>query len=257
MTLTQVSTYKVILSYKGTNYFGWQSQSKHEETIQNHVEKVVAKLARYQEYKVVGASRTDAGVHAGGQVLKITLPREIEPSVLTRGMNSKLPQDIKVVSSEFIHSDFNPNRDSKSKEYHYYFTENQHENARYSDSLYSFPSDLNFEHMNKACKILVGEHNFKSFCTPGPNPGTMSRSILSCSIEKTHFFSDGADIYYLSIQGTGFLRYMVRYLMGAIWDIGAGQLSLEDFRSSLLSGNKNGIRTKAPSRGLHLINIDY
>ncbi len=257
MEETSEFIYKLILSYKGTHYYGWQSQAKHEETVQNHVEKVISKISRYKVSKVIAASRTDAGVHASGQVLKVTLPREIEPDILTTGMNSMLPSDIKVIKSEFIHKDFNVNRDSKFKEYHYYFTINQNENAAFFDSTYTFPKELNLKKIQEACNILIGDHNFKSFCVPGPNPGTLHRKILQCSIEKSNFLTFNTDIYYLKIQGEGFLRYMVRYLMGALWDIGVGKLSLEDFTLSLKNGEMYGVRTKAPARGLHLINIEY
>lgn len=250
-------TYKLKLSYKGTQYYGWQNQTTNPETIQNYVEKVVAKIVNYQEFKVIGASRTDAGVHARGQVLKVVLPKEVPPENLRRGMNARLPNDIKVISSEFTHEKLNVNRDSKFKEYHYFFTINQNENAIYSETIYPFPKDLNLELMEEACSKLIGEHNFISFCTPGPNPPTPIRKILKCSIEKTHFLTHEKDIYYLKIQGTGFLRYMVRFLMGALWDIGLNKLSIEDFVLSLSSGEKHGIRTRAPSLGLHLINIEY
>ena len=111
--------------------------------------------------------------------------------------------------------------------------------------------------MQRACDILVGEHNFLSFSTPGPKPPIPIRSILKCSIEKTRFLTVDKDIYYLKIQGTGFLRYMIRFLMGAVWDIGTNKLSIEDFTNSLSTGKKYGLRTRAPSQGLHLIHIEY
>lgn len=132
-------TYKLKLSYKGTQYRGWQNQTTNPETIQNHVEMVLAKIAKYEKFQVIGASRTDAGVHASGQILKVILPREVTPENLTRGMNSKLPNDIKVVSSEFTNEKLNVNRDSKFKEYHYYFTINESENAVLSETIYPFP----------------------------------------------------------------------------------------------------------------------
>jgi tRNA pseudouridine38-40 synthase len=237
-------TYKLKLSYKGTSYHGWQYQTEYPETVQNHVEKVVAGIARHKEFQVIGASRTDTGVHASGQVLKVVLPREVKPDHLTKGMNSKQPNDIKVISCKF-------------KEYHYYFIINQNENAAFTDTIYSFPESLNLEKIEEACRKLIGEHNFLSFCTPGPHTSTPLRKILKCSIEKTHFLTFENDVYYLKIQGTGFLKYMVRFLMGALWDIGLGKLSIEDLTLSLSSGEKHGIRTKAPARGLHLIDIEY
>lgn len=250
-------TYKLKLSYKGSNYRGWQFQTTNPETIQNHVEMVLAKIAKYEKFQVIGASRTDAGVHASGQVLKVILPREISPENLVRGMNSKLPDDIKVVNCEFVSEKFNANRDTQFKEYHYYFTINESENAVLSEIIYPFPDKLNLDLMQEACKLLLGEHNFISFCTPGPHPPTPIRKILKASIEKTCFLGIDKDIYFLKIQGTGFLKYMVRFLMGAIWDIGMNKLSLEEFSESLRHGKKHGIRTKAPSKGLHLMHIEY
>ena len=250
-------TYKLKLSYRGTQYRGWQFQTSDTETVQNYVEQVIVKISKHQKFQVIAASRTDSGVHASGQVLKVVLPREVSPENLTRGMNSKLPNDIRVVSSERIHETFNVNKDSKFKEYHYYFTINEEENAVLSEILYSFPENLNLELMQKACTKIVGTHNFISFCYPGPKPPTPHRNILKCSIEKTRFLALDKEIYYLKIEGEGFIRYMVRYLMGALWDIGLGKLSIEDFTLSLSTGEKHGVRTKAPSLGLHLMHIEY
>ncbi len=257
MDINSQFTYKITLSYKGTHYYGWQYQAEHAETIENEVNKVVASISKHRDYKVTGASRTDAGVHASGQVLKVVLPREIAPDILTMGMNSKLPSDIRVIKCEFIHADFNANVDSKYKEYHYYFTIDDNENAAFFDSIYAYPEELDLQKIEEACHALIGKHNFKSFCIPGSSPGSLVRNILKCSLEKSNFLTFDVDIYYLKIQGEGFLRYMVRYLMGALWDIGVGKLSLEDFKHSLENGELCGIRTKAPARGLHLINIEY
>jgi tRNA pseudouridine38-40 synthase len=257
MENNQSFTYKLILSYRGTQYRGWQFQTTETETVQNYVQQVVASIARHQKYQVIGASRTDSGVHASGQVLKVTLPREVSPDKLTRGMNSKLPIDIRVVSSELINEKFNVSRDSKYKEYHYYFTLDQNENAILTETVTSLTEKPNIQLMQKACELLIGEHNFNSFCSPGPLPPSTHRTILKCSIEKTQLLTYQNDVYYLKIQGTGFLKYMIRYLMGAIWDIGLNKLSIEDFNQSLKSGQQIGCRTKARPCGLHLIHIEY
>jgi len=250
-------TYKVILSYRGTQYRGWQNQTSSPETIQNYVEQVIKKIAKHKDFKVIGASRTDSGVHALGQVLKIVLPREIDPTKLLLGMNSKLPNDIRVIECDFINSNFNVNQDSLFKEYHYYFTIDQRENAMISEMSYPYPEKLNIELMHKACELITGEHNFHSFSYPGPNPPKPIREVLECSIEKTNFLSVTDHMFYLKIRASGFLRYMIRYLMGAVWDVGCHKLSLDELKESLNSGKDVGIRTKAPALGLHLIHIEY
>lgn len=250
-------TYKIKLSYKGSAYSGWQYQKTDPETVQNYVEKVLEKIAKLEAFQVIGASRTDAGVHARGQVLKITLPRDVAPENLLKGMNSKLPNDIRVLSCEYCQQEFNVNRDTTSKEYHYYFTTNELGNAVSSDVLYAVPEELDLDLMNQACKLLEGEHNFLGFSSPGPNPSSSHRNILSCSIEKTNFLALENQVFYLKIEGTGFLKYMVRYLMGALWLIGKKELSLEKLSASLKTGEVVEPRKKAPALGLHLIEIKY
>ena len=173
------------------------------------------------------------------------------------GMNSKLPKDIRVVGVEFCDEKFNVNRDSKLKEYHYYFSINEPQNALSSDIIYPYPAKLDIQKMRQACEQIQGEHNFMSFSYPGPKPPKPYRDIFHCSIEQTSTLTLATPIYYLKIQGNGFLRHMVRYLMGAIWDIGQGELSIDQLSKSLSDGLKHGPRTKAPALGLHLIEIVY
>lgn len=257
MQETPQFVYKLQLSYKGTQYRGWQFQTQTHETVQEYVEKVIQKIAKDQKIKLSGASRTDTGVHASGQTLKVTLTKKIDPQNLMKGMNTTLPNDIRVVSCEFAQADLNVSLDCKSKEYHYYFTVNKKQNALVHEAVYPYSENLNIEKMQKACTFILGENNFFSFSNPRLKLTSPNRVITDCSIEKTSFLTMEKDVYYLKIIGPGFLRYMVRYLMGALWSIGAGELSLEDFQLSLQTGEEYGLRTKAPARGLHLIHIEY
>jgi len=249
--------YKLILSYKGTRYSGWQNQTPNPETIQNHVETVLRAFVNFQEIKVIGASRTDTGVHASGQVLKIGLPKEIDPTHLVMGLNSKLPNDIRALEAEFISEKFNVNRDCQWKEYHYYFCANKKLNAVLSEMVLDVNSDLNIEEMKKAIHLLQGENNFLSFCTMGQRITSPNRNILECSLEMTSFAPMQTDIYFLKIKSSGFLKYMVRFIMGALINIGKGNLSLVDFERSLSTGVTYGARMKAPPHGLHLMQINY
>lgn len=257
MDKKQSFSYKLIISYRGTQYRGWQFQTEVTQTIQNHVQMVLEKIAKYQKFHVTGASRTDAGVHASGQVLKVTLPKMVDAGKLLKGMNSKLPIDIRVISCEHTDQSLNVSKDAISKEYHYYFTFNQPENAILSETVYFYPKSLDIELMRKACTLLLGKHNFLSFSSPGPNPFSTHREILSCSLETSSMLTSQNTIYYLKIQGNGFLKYMVRYLMGALWDIGTHRLTLEEFKLSLETGDTYGQRTKALPHGLHLVHINY
>jgi tRNA pseudouridine38-40 synthase len=256
MNLESNYYYKLILSYKGTNYSGWQFQTANSQTIQNYVEKVLRKIANYQEFQVIGASRTDTGVHAKGQTLKVTLPREIEPDKLLLGMNSKLPDDIRVLECQFVDKSFNVNRDVKSKEYHYYFSLNKVRGASLSEIILYQESDLNIDLMREACELIVGEHDFNGLCTGGEGFNTI-RNINYCSIEETSFLPFEDKIFYLKIGASGFLKYMVRLIMGELLQVGLGELSLKDFSEIINSGNSRISKVKAAPHGLHLMNINY
>jgi tRNA pseudouridine38-40 synthase len=249
-------TYKVILSYKGTKYSGWQNQTGNPMTIQNQVETVISHIVNHQEFKVIGASRTDTGVHARGQVLKIVLPKKITPEKLQLGLNSKLPIDIRVMEVHEVQSHFNVNRDTKSKEYHYYFSFKQ-PNALYADFVYYIPQKLDLQKMKKACSLIRGEHNFLGLSTQGSRTPNPMRKVSVCSIHKANLDSFGEDVYFLKIKGNGFLKYMVRFIMGALMSVAKQELSFKDLERSLSTGADFMGKKKAPALGLHLIEIEY
>ncbi|HIP27631.1 MAG TPA: tRNA pseudouridine(38-40) synthase TruA, partial [Sulfurovum sp.] len=158
--------HKLIISYKGTNYFGWQDIGANEPkpTIEATTYQVLKKICKYQDCSISSASRTDAGVHAQGQVLKVSIPLDIKSEKLLLGMNSLLPDDIRVLQCTPCPSEFNPNKDSKSKEYHYYFCTDTIHNPVLNDIVAHIPthdkSPLNIAHMQEACQLFVGEHDF-------------------------------------------------------------------------------------------------
>lgn len=256
MTDQELFYYKVIISYKGTNYSGWQLQTENPKTIQAEVERVVSSIVNYQSFQVIGASRTDTGVHANGQVLKIVLPKDIEPSNLTLGMNSKLPSDIRVIQSDYVDSAFNVNLDAKSKTYHYYFITQKNRNAALAETIYYSNNKLDIELIKVACTSLLGKNDFKNFSTVESGSNTI-REITDCSIEKTSFLPFEEEIFYLKIEAKGYLKYMVRFIMGALFEIGLGDLSIDDFTKSLKTDTELKLKKKAPANGLHLIKIDY
>lgn len=250
------TSYKVILSYNGTHYSGWQNQKGKTNTIQHQVESVIAKIVNYQDFKVIGASRTDTGVHALGQVLKITLPRLIDVQKLKAGMNSKLPVDIKVLDIQTIANTFNVNRDSKAKEYHYYFCFTQ-PNAIVAPSVHFIPHKLNLSLMKRGCKLICGEHNFEGLSTSGARMPNPIREITHCSIQKTTLGTFGDEIFYLKISSSGFLKYMVRFIMDTLIRVGREEVSLDQLTRSLSTGSGISGKKRAPAKGLHLIRIDY
>jgi tRNA pseudouridine38-40 synthase len=234
-------------------------------TVQARINQVLQKICKYRSCTISAASRTDAGVHAQGQVVKITLPIEIESEKLLLGMNSLLPDDIRILQCEPCAPEFNSNRDSTSKEYHYYFCTDLIFNPALNEIVAHIPADtdaiatesLDIELMQRACRLFVGEHDFYSFARRDTKIASTVRTVFSCEILQAEPSIFGNEIYYLKIVGDGFLKQMVRYISGALFALGRSQLSLNDVSEALLSHKEEKISTKAKSRGLHLMHIAY
>jgi len=259
--------HRLVISYKGTSYFGWQDLGTNDQkpTVQASIQQILKKICKYQRCTISAASRTDAGVHAQGQVVKITISLAIESEKLLLGLNSLLPDDIRILQCEPCAEEFNSNKDSKSKEYHYYFCTDPIYNPVLNDIVAHIPSNsntsatgpLDIELMQRACKLFIGEHDFYSFARRDANISSTVRTIYSCEILEVHPSTFGNKIYYLKIVGNGFLKHMVRYISGALFALGRNQLSLSCISEALVNHKKEKICSSAKSRGLHLIQIRY
>ena len=250
--------YKVKISYKGTNYVGWQSQEPISEeadrpTVQTTIHQVLRKISKYQDCNVSGASRTDKGVHAQGQLAKLSLPLNIEANKLQMGMNALLPKDIRINECEVCSENFNPSKDSKNKEYHYYFCTSEIENPVVSDFIAHAPGSSNIESMAKAARLFEGERDFSNFCSPSSKAVTTTRTVISCEILKADFSSFNKDIYYLKITGRGFLKHMVRCIVGALFEVGRENMGIDDISKNLAQPQTERPWIKARAKGLHLI----
>ena len=259
--------HRLVISYKGTGYFGWQELGAGEQkaTVQASIHQVLRKICKYQSCTISAASRTDSGVHAQGQVVKITVAIAIESEKLLRGMNSLLPDDIRILQCEPCAAEFNPNRDSKSKEYHYYFCTDPIHNPVLNDFVAHISSDskasttgpLDIELMQRACKLFIGGHDFYNFARRDANIGSTFRTVFSCEILQAQASTFGNKVYYLKVVGNGFLRHMIRYIAGALFALGKSQLSLSDISEALVDHKEKKISPRAKSHGLHLMRICY
>jgi tRNA pseudouridine38-40 synthase len=255
--------HRLVVSYKGTNYYGWQDigEGKEKPTIQASIDQVLQKICKSYDCTIATASRTDAGVHAQGQVIKVTIPLAIDSDKLLLGMNSLLPDDIRILECNPSTKAFNPNKDSKSKEYHYFFCTDTIHNPILNDTVAHIPSDctnpLDIELMQKAFKLFVGKHDFYSFAKRDTTKSSTVRTIVSCEIIKTQTLGFDNEVYCLEIVGEGFLRYMVRYIAGALFALGRNEISLSDISEALTNHKEEKLSAKAKSRGLHLVSISY
>lgn len=250
--------YRVTISYKGTQYRGWQSQSKsgaegEGPTVQGTIHQVLRKISKYEECGVAGTSRTDAGVHARGQLGKLSLPNEIAAGKLMQGMNSLLPSDIRILSCEACEPGFNPKTCAVSKEYHYYFSSEQVADPVLGDIVAHVAGPLDWERMEEAAALFVGQHDFYNFYRRNSDTSTTVRRVLACELSKASLSPLGAQIGVLKIRGPGFLKQMVRYMAGTIFDVGRGRVGVDQLSEYLREHRDEKLSVKAKAHGLHLI----
>jgi tRNA pseudouridine38-40 synthase len=191
-------------------------------------------------------------------VARLSIPFFIEDESLLKAMNSNLPDDIRVLRIESCEDSFNPLRDAKKKEYRYKFTNDRIPNPLTNDYIVNYSFEVDFETMDKACKLFIGHKNFNQFFTQGSVVKTTQRSIYECEILRVSGVDQlYPDHYCLRVVGSGFLKQMVRLIMGTIWNVGRGKVSLQDLEISLAGEGKDKLAAVAPAAGLFLYKVDY
>ena len=257
--------YRVTIAYKGTRYFGWQAQSTdtlHEKrpTVEGRILNALKRITNYQPCTISAASRTDGGVHAQGQKAKFTIANEINPESLLMGLNSLLPDDIRILQCGPSTKGYQPSRSSVSKEYHYYFSASPVDNVAISDIALHLPRTNmdpdNLALLRTACELFVGKHDFYNFSSRDKRISTSVREIFYCDIHQTSFLPLADNLYYLKVIGDGFLKYMIRYLMGALLELARKQITLDEIELYLQQHQEHKLSSKADAKGLHLIHIE-
>ncbi len=241
---------KIVVAYDGTDYCGWQIQPN-GITVEEVLNRAVCKVTG-EEIHVIGASRTDSGVHALGNVAVFDTESSIPGDRMAYALNRKLPEDIVVVSSEEVPLSWHPRyQDGITKTYEYYIY-----NAKAPDPLkrrystfVSFPLDV--ENMRKGASYLIGEHDFASFCNVRTNASDTVRRIDSIEV-----CADGTDII-IRVTGNGFLYNMVRIIAGILIRVGRGFYTPEKVRNILEAKERTAEGVTAPPNGLTLVEIRY
>jgi tRNA pseudouridine38-40 synthase len=249
--------YKAIISYDGSTFCGWQFQTVNSDTAQEFLQTTLRGMAKTESLKLYGASRTDKGVHASFQVVRIESEKELQTENFIRGFNQAHGSRMKILSFESIESSFNPLNNIDYKEYHYYFS-SQETLPFLNHLIHTSRYVLDIESMIEASRLIEGSHDFKSLSVKGSRESNdTNREILFSNIEKANFGEmDNNDIYVFKIRSKGFLKYMVRMLMGTLLEIGQGKISLEEFKNQL-EGQKGFDAPRAPAKGLNLFFIKY
>jgi len=240
---------KFTLEYDGTNYSGWQLQSAHD-SIQGRIESALERIFG-TGVRVHGAGRTDAGVHARGQVASIKLPRAFDPADLMRALNAILPADIVLLDIVEVADEFDPRRHAKSRVYEYRVLNRSIQSAfdyRYS-WLVRDPLDLSA--MRDAARVFVGEHDFAAFQTLGSEAKTTVRRVLVSEWNRED------DFLIYRVEANSFLRHMVRTMVAAMVDAGRGKISATEIAAILDAGNRQNAPAPAPPGGLYLVEVRY
>ncbi len=251
--------YKLTVAYDGTNFHGWQKQHPPGEqplrTVQGVLEEAVVDAVR-EEVNVLGASRTDAGVHAMGQVAAFTCNMEIEPSRLVEAVTSRLPDDVQVREASIVPLEFDPIQDCVSKGYRYRLASARRLSSTRPlfDRHYTAWSqwELDVDAMHRAAQHLVGEHDFASLTRMNHGRETTIRTIHECRVHE-----EADQRICIDVSGNGFLYNMVRIIAGTLVEVGRGRIS-EDLIPELLESLDRGRTGRTmPPEGLCLMWIDY
>lgn len=237
------------VAYDGTNYCGWQIQPN-EETIEGVLNKSLSKLLK-EEIIVIGASRTDAGVHAYGNVAVFDTNSRIPPEKISYALNAHLPEDIVVQASMEVASDFHPRYFDTRKTYEYRIYNAAFPlptNRRYAHFVYY---DMDLDAMRNAATYLVGEHDFVSFCSVNTQVKDTTRTIYDIQVEKER------ELIVIRVKGNGFLYNMVRIIAGTLIQVGTHQWEPERVKEALMKKDRQAAGPTAPAKGLTLVEIEY
>lgn len=244
--------YFMTFSYDGTAYNGYQKQPD-KKTIQEEIEKVLYKLNGDKEVNVCASGRTDAGVHALNQKAHFDMEKEYDTAILKNSINKMLPGDIYVRKMEIVESDFHARFNVTAKEYIYKINTGEY-NPIQKNYVYQFNKRLDISEMERALKYLEGEHNFKSFTKSTDEIKDYNRKIIQTSLIRE---TKNINEITISIMGTGFLRYMVRNIVGLLIEIGQGKYKSEDVFDILKAEDREAAGITAPPNGLYLKDVFY
>lgn len=242
--------FKLIIEYDGSRYHGWQRQ-KNDPSIQGEIEKAL-KTMTAKKVTLIGSGRTDSGVHAKGQVANFECETRLKPEALMNGLNSLLAEDIKIKVCEQVDASFHARYDAQSKIYHYRILNRPTPAAIGRQYQWFIRKALNREAMRTAISHIIGRHDFKAFEGSGSPRQSSIRRIHSADL-VVH--EGGLLIFH--VEADGFLRYMVRNIVGTLVDVGLEKLRPQDFKRILDSKDRSQASATAPAQGLTLIRVNY
>lgn len=273
-----MATFKLTLAYDGTHYVGWQRQAA-GPSIQGLIEAALHELDG-GDVAVAGAGRTDAGVHALGQVASFSLRRTIEPDVLVRALNARLPADVRALSVDAVAADFHARYTASTKAYRYRICDAAVVSPFERHFAWHVAGALDVDAMDGAARLLEGRHDFAAFAAAGGTTRTTERTVVRSRVTRTKLSTTedtvdteeqtglpsrvlrggdlhGGDLIVYEAAGDGFLRHMVRTIAGTLVEIGRRRWPIERLREVLASRDRGRAGPTAPARGLFLVGVEY
>ena len=276
---------KLTVAYDGTNYSGWQSQNN-ADTIEDRVNEALSGLLAdchdpHEFEGVIGASRTDAGVHAEGNVAVFDTEAQMAGDRFAYALNARLPEDIRILRSEEVASDFHPRYTSSHKTYEYQILNTTIPIPTYTRYMYHIYEDIDINAMIEAVDFIIGEHDFSAFCSAGAQVQSKVRTVTALTVteepledltardlpadisgsepaaDETGAHTFPPRIIRIRVTGTGFLYNMVRIIAGTLIEVGLGRRSLESVRQAIATGDRQLAGPTAPACGLTLKQILY
>ena len=242
---------KILIEYDGRKFNGWQKQPN-KLNIQGEIEEAIKEITGDEEINLIASGRTDAGVHALGQVANFktqneTLPIEKFPIAI----NSKLKESIRIQKAEEVDEMFHSRYSVHSKTYRYVINNSNYGSAILRDFEYHFPGKLDVEKMKEAAKYFVGEHDFKSFKASGTSSKSSVRKILKAEV----IYKEPRII--IELTGNGFLYNMVRIISGTLLEVGLGKIKPEDISTIIEKKDRKLAGRTLPAKALYLVNVNY
>ena len=241
--------YTLLTEYDGTNYHGWQIQPQ-GATVQGTLEAALSRILN-TPIRVKVAGRTDAGVHALGQVVTFKAPRPLDLPRFQHSLNAVLPSDIVVREIREVPDAFNPRYDAQSRTYQYRIWNKPQPSAMHARYAWHIPYPLEHDAMDAAAALLIGHHDFSSFQGADSVERTPWRTMLRSTVHPEH------DFLVYDVEAKSFLRHMVRNIVGTLVDVGRGALSVEGFTTIFAARDRTRAGLNAPPQGLFLVAVKY
>ena len=243
-------TIKLVIEYDGTHYLGWQVQPG-GQTLQGVIQDRLKRLTG-ESLQLIGSGRTDAGVHALGQVAHFKIESRMDANTFQRALNSLLPEDIVIRRAEEVEAEFHARRSARSKVYEYRILNRVTPPAIDRQYVWYVPQKLNLDEMKKATHSLVGEYDFSAFRSVGSSTRSSVRNIFRAEWKR-----EKEGLLRFEIEASGFLKQMVRAIVGTLVEVGRGKIDAEGFREILESKDRKEAGPTAPAHGLFLSEVKY